>query len=443
MATPTPPTPAPSLRPADHVQAQGGRGRRLWMLGVLSLLMGFAAISTDVYLPAMPAMAKALHVGADMMAWTVSTFLIGFSLGQLFWGPLSDRLGRRLPVALGLMVFMVGSAGCALAGSAIMLIAARMVQALGAAAGVVLSRAMVRDLYAGHRGAAMLSTLITVMAAAPLLGPLVGAQVLAHWGWRAIFWALVGIGAATLAALVTLPETHATQHRETAPLTTLMARYGQLATNPALMAWVVSCAFYYAGLFAYVAGSPFAYISFYHVAPENYGWLFGAGVVAMMVANTLNTRLLPRWGHGAVLKVGAGLAALSGLALVVQTATGLGGLAGLVAGNLAYQFCSGLVIANAIAGALEGHPRAAGAVSALSGAFQYGSGMVGTALLGWFANGTPQPMAWLMGLGGVGCLACALLVKAQRHPGSGHGSGTLEQAAALATVEAEAGLPEM
>ncbi len=171
------------------------------VLAVLSLLMGFASISTDLYLPAMPEMRRSLHAGAGMVELTISGYLIGFSLGQLLWGPISERYGRRPSVAAGLVLFVIGSAGCALSGNMSTLIAWRVVQAIGACASVALSRAMVRDLYDGNRAARMLSTLITVMAVAPLIGPLVGGQIVALAGWRAIFWVLVGIGLVTLAAL--------------------------------------------------------------------------------------------------------------------------------------------------------------------------------------------------------------------------------------------------
>jgi len=151
---------------AAVLEAPGG-----YVLAVLSLLMGFASISTDLYLPAMPAMSRSLHASAGMIEWTISGYLIGFSLGQLLWGPISDRYGRRIAVAIGLVLFVIGSAGCALTETAPMLIGWRIVQALGACASVALSRAMVRDIYEGNRAAQMLSTLITVMAIAPLMGP--------------------------------------------------------------------------------------------------------------------------------------------------------------------------------------------------------------------------------------------------------------------------------
>ena len=202
------------------------------VLAILSTLLGFASISTDLYLPAMPAMGQALHAGAGAIALTVSGYLIGFSLGQLFWGPIGDRYGRRIPVAIGLVLFIIGAAGCALSGNVWEMIFWRVVQALGACAGVVLARAMVRDLYEGHRAAQMLSTLMTVMAIAPLLGPIAGGQILLLASWRAIFWVLVGVGVLTLAAMLYLPETLPVERRNYEKLSNAAARYVMLLPAP-------------------------------------------------------------------------------------------------------------------------------------------------------------------------------------------------------------------
>ncbi|WP_238785110.1 MFS transporter [Pseudomonas sp. R84] len=186
---------------------QGEREHGLSILLILSALLAFASISTDLYLPGMPGMAADLHADGGTMELTISGYLAGFSVGQLFWGPFSDRFGRRLPVALGCLLFIAGSAGCALSTSGTTLIAWRLVQAFGACANVVLARAMVRDLYEGQRAAQKMSTLMTVMAIAPLAGPTVGGQILHLWSWHAIFWTLVLLGGATLTSLLWLPET--------------------------------------------------------------------------------------------------------------------------------------------------------------------------------------------------------------------------------------------
>jgi DHA1 family bicyclomycin/chloramphenicol resistance-like MFS transporter len=180
---------------------------------LLSVLLAFASISTDLYLPAMPTMATALGASQEQMQYTISAFLIGFSLGQLFWGPVGDRFGRRMPIAVGLVLFVLGSAGCALSANVQQLIGFRVLQALGACASVVLARAIVRDLYDRNQAARVLSTLMTIMAIAPLIGPSVGGLVLRVAPWQAIFWLLVLIGFATLVGLFTgIVKAGAAQH---------------------------------------------------------------------------------------------------------------------------------------------------------------------------------------------------------------------------------------
>jgi MFS transporter, DHA1 family, multidrug resistance protein len=391
-------------------EAEVGQG---WgVLAILSTLLAFASISTDLYLPAMPAMGQALHAGAGAIALTVSGYLIGFSLGQLFWGPVGDRYGRRIPVAVGLVLFVIGAAGCALAGSVAGMIFWRVVQALGACAGVVLARAMVRDLYEGHRAAQMLSTLMTVMAIAPLLGPLLGGQILALASWRAIFWVLVGVGLLTLVSMAYLPETLAPDRRSDEPLGNAAARYVTLLRQRRVIGYVGAGAFFYGGSFAYIAGTPFAYISYYQVPPRDYGLLFGLGVIGIMATNLLNARLVGRFGIVRLLRAGTGGAALAGMALALDAGTGWGGLAGLVLPVFAFASCTGLIVANSIAGALAAHPGRAGAVSALAGALQYGAGIGGSALVGAFADGTPWPMGWVIALSGIGSALCAWLLVA-------------------------------
>ena len=385
--------------------------RHSWrVLAILSTLMGFASISTDLYLPAMPAMSRALGADAGTVEWTISGYLIGFSLGQLLWGPIGDRHGRRLPVAIGLVLFVIGSAGCALAGSAWALIGWRVVQAVGACAGVVLARAMVRDLFEGDRAARMLSTLMTVMAIAPLLGPIVGGQILGLAGWRAIFWTLVGVGLLTLAALFTLPETLPRERRNAEKLARAFVRYGELVRHRALLGYAGAGGFFYGGLFAYIAGTPFAYISYHHVSPQFYGVLFAVGMVGIMATNLVNARVVTRIGGDRLLRAGTVAAALAGVALAVTTWTGWGGLAGLIAPLFVFVSATGFIVANSIIGALASYPQRAGAVSALVGAVQYGSGIVGSALVGGFADGTPWPMGWVIALAGIGSAACAWLL---------------------------------
>lgn len=385
----------------DHAAAGGQRhGWRL--LGILSLLMGFASISTDLYLPALPTMAATLGADPGTLELTISGYLIGFCLGQLFWGPIGDRYGRRAPIAVGLVLFVIGSAGCALAGSAPAMIGWRVVQAIGACASVVLARAMVRDLYTGNRAAQMLSTLMTVMAIAPLLGPILGGQILVWLGWRAIFWTLVAIGIVTLGLLQVLPETLPTERRAALRLGRALRHYADLLRERRLLGYAGAGAFFYGGLFAYIAGTPFAYIDYYHVPPQAYGLLFATAMLGIMGTNLVNSRLVTRFGSDRLLRWGSAMAACSGVALAIAAGTGLGGLWGLVVPLFLFVSMNGFIIANSIAGALSSFPDRAGAVSALVGSVQYGSGIVSSALVGLFADGTPWSMGWVIGLCGLG-----------------------------------------
>jgi DHA1 family bicyclomycin/chloramphenicol resistance-like MFS transporter len=385
------------------------------LLVVLGTLLGFASISTDLYLPALPRMAEALGAEQSALELTVSGYLVGFSAGQLLWGPISDRYGRRSPVAVGLVIFVLGAAGCALSTTAGQLILWRVVQALGASAGVVLARAMVRDLYSRDRAARVLSTLMTVMAVAPLVGPTVGGQILRVADWPAIFWTLVAIGLATLLALTTIPETLPRDRRTAEPMGQALAGYGELLGNHRLMGYAAAGGFYFVGVFAYVAGTPFAFISYHGLSPQLYGLIFAAGIVGPMVTNLVNSRLVMRVGSDWMLWVGSLGAAASGLLVALVAGTGLGGIGGLAGALFLFVAMNGFINANMVSGALASVLGRVGAASALVGAIQYGGGVLGSALVGAFADGTPWPLGWVVALSGLGTLASALLALRSRH----------------------------
>lgn len=396
---------------------QVAEGHPWRILATLSALLGFASISTDFYLPAMPTMAISLGASAGAMGWTISAYLAGFSLGQLLWGPIGDRYGRRMPVAIGLVLFIIGSAGCGLSTSAAMIICCRVVQAAGACAGVVLARAMIRDLYEGDRAAQMLSALMTVMAVAPLLGPVIGGQILVVAGWRAIFATLVAVGVLTLIALLRLPETLPAYRRNREPLGEAFRKYRHLSRGRRLLGYAGAGGFFFAGTFAYIAASPFAYITYHHVPARLYGLLFGLGIVGIMVTSSVNSRLVTRFGTRRMLIAGSSAAALAGILLAVHAWADWAGLWGLVVPMFLFVSATGFIVANAVAGALTDFPNRAGAVSALVGAIQYGGGILGSALVGFFADGTPWPMGWVVGLSGIGCVACAMFIPERERRG--------------------------
>lgn len=373
----------------------------LLLLVVLGALMAFASISTDTYLPAFPAIAADFGVDEGRIQLTISSYLIGFSLGQLAWGPLSDRVGRRWPIIGGMVLFVLGSMGCGVSGSAEALILWRLLQALGASAGPVLARAMVRDLYARERAAQMLSTLMLIMAVAPLLGPIVGGQILLFADWRTIFWCLAAVGVVSAIGVMTIDETLPAERRDRGRLTGVLKSYGRVLSDRRLIGYAAVGGFYYGGAFAYIAGTPFAYIDYYKVPPTAYGLLFAVNVVGLMAANFFNARLVVRLGADRILRFGAMMAALSGVLLAVDARFGLGGLWGLAIPLFFYFSAAGFIVANSVAGALTTFPREAGAASAVLGAVHYGAGIFSAALLGWLADGTPWPMGVVIGVAGL------------------------------------------
>ncbi len=382
-----------------------------WLTLLLSLLLGFASISTDLYLPALPAMSQNLGAAQGTLELTVSGYLLGFAAGQLFWGPLSDRVGRKWPLLAGVMIFILGAAGCALPTDATQLISWRIVQALGASAAVVLARAMVRDLFARDAAARKLSTLMMIMGIAPMIGPSLGAQILAWSSWHMIFWLLVAVGLATAIGITRTPETLAPAERSSQSLLQSFAVYLVHLRNRRLMAHAGILGFNAAGIFAYVAGSSFVFISYFGLSPEVYGLAFASGIVGIMLANAVNRRLVGRFGSNRMLLAGTLIGASAGLLLVIETCTGWGGIAAFSALLFIFVAMNGLIGANAIAGGLSAVSEGTGAASALLGCAQYGGGMLGSALIGILANGTPIPMALIITLGSALATGCAVQLR--------------------------------
>jgi DHA1 family bicyclomycin/chloramphenicol resistance-like MFS transporter len=380
---------------APPAKASGYRG--VWLTILLSTLLGFASISTDLYLPAMPTMGVALGATQGQLELTVSAYLLGFATGQLFWGPMSDRFGRRIPLIVGIFVFVVGAAGCALSTDATQLIACRVVQALGASAAVVIGRAMIRDLFDGNDAARMLSTVMMIMAIAPMIGPFIGAQILALSSWQAIFWMLVVIGMLAIFGVVRIDESLPGAGRGRGDLAEALANYAHHLKNPRLLAYAGILACFGGGVFAYVTGSAFVFIEYHGLSPQAYSVIFAIGIAGIIVANGINRRLVGRIGSKHILLFGTCVSAIAGAATILVGVTGWGGWPALATTLFAYVAMNGLIGANAISGGLSSVERSAGSASALLGFAQYGGGMIGSALVSGLANGTPVPMASAIG----------------------------------------------
>ncbi|WP_284878834.1 multidrug effflux MFS transporter [Citrobacter portucalensis] len=362
---------------------------------ILSGLMAFTSLSTDIYLPAMPTMAEDLHGNVEL---TITGFLIGFTIAQLIWGPISDHMGRRKPLFIGMVLFIIGSAGCALSTSITQIVFWRVFQALGACTGPMLARAMIRDLFARTRAAQMLSTLVLVMAIAPIAGPLIGGQIIRLSTWHSIFWLLVVIGALMFISLNWLPETLPEDKRVKASLAGAFRNYRSLLTNGRFMRYTLSLTFYYVGAYAFITGSPFVYISYYHVDPQHYGWLFALNIIGVMAMSVVNRRLVQRHALEQLLKYATMLAALAAVALALLVKLESGGIVAIIVSIFLLFSMNGIIAATSTAAALDAVPNIAGSASALIGALQYGSGIISSLMLAAFSDGTPWTMAWIIAL---------------------------------------------
>ncbi|MBQ4775740.1 multidrug effflux MFS transporter [Pectobacterium versatile] len=357
--------------------------------------MAFTSLSTDIYLPAMPIMAKDLQGNAEL---TITGFLIGFCIAQLIWGPLSDHLGRRIPLFIGMVLFIIGSVGCALSTDMSQIVFWRVFQALGACTGPMLARAMIRDLFSRTRAAQMLSTLMIVMAIAPIAGPLLGGQLIKVTSWHAIFWLLAVIGIAMLISLRWLPETLPADRRVKASLPSAFRNYYSLLTNANFMRFTLCLTFYYVAAYAFITGSAFVYITYFGIDPQHYGWLFALNIVGVMGMSVVNRRLVQRYPLEKLLKFAVLIAAAASFILAIGTKLHIGGIILIVVSVFVFFSMNGIIAATSTAAALDAVPNMAGSASALIGSLQYGSGIISSLLLALLSDGTPWTMAWIIAL---------------------------------------------
>ncbi|MCE0814122.1 multidrug effflux MFS transporter [Buttiauxella sp. S04-F03] len=391
-----------------RVQTAASKTAGLSFVIILSALMAFTSLSTDIYLPAMPLMAQDLHGNAEL---TITGFLMGFCVAQLIWGPLSDHFGRRLPLFIGMALFMIGSVGCALSTDISQIVFWRVFQALGACTGPMLARAMIRDLFSRTRAAQMLSTLMIIMAIAPIAGPLLGGQMIKFTTWHAIFWLLAVIGGMMFVSLFWLPETLPQEKRVKASLPSAFRNYYALLTNTTFMRFTLCLTFYYVAAYAFITGSPFVYITYFGVEPQHYGWLFALNIVGLMGMSVINRRLVQHYSLEVLLKFAVVTAAVAALILAAAAKLEIGGLILIVAAVFVFFSMNGIIAATSTAAALDSVPNVAGSASALMGSLQYGSGIISSLLLALLSDGTPWTMAWIIGLFTVASAVMALTTK--------------------------------
>ncbi len=395
-----------------------GRPLGVWIV-LLGMLTAVAPLSIDMYLPSFPLVERDLGVAPGTMEFTLAAFFIGLTLGQLAYGPLSDRFGRKPPLYFGYALFTLASLGCALADSLTLLILGRFLQGLGGCAGMVVTSAMVRDRMGVREAARVFSLLILVMGLAPILAPLLGGWLLTFWDWRAIFLVLTGFGALCLLAIARgLPETHDTRHEPPLRLRRVAGNYAYLLRERGFVGYVISAGLARAGMFAYIAGSPFLLIQYFGIAPAHFGWFFGANALALILASQVNARLLRLVPPSTLLRRALWLPPLAGLGLLALVLSGQDSLAGFSLGFLIFIGSLGWIGPNATACALASHGRMAGTASALNGSLGFLLATLAGSLVGLLHDGTGQPLALVMAFCGIGAwLTHRLLIRPLAHAG--------------------------
>ncbi|HEY9078728.1 multidrug effflux MFS transporter [Magnetovibrio sp.] len=360
---------------------------------LLTALVSVAPLSTDMYLPALPAIGRDLQADAGMVQLTLSAYLIGFAGGQLILGPLSDRFGRRPVLLAGLMIFVISSIACLLASNITMLLVARLFQAVGACAGTAISRAVVRDIHGVKDAARMLAHMGTAMATAPLIAPLIGGHLTASYGWQANFVVLAGIGALMLVlSVIALPETH-TQPDPLALSVRRMARnYSTLLKNATFRDFTLSNAFGFAGLFGFISSSSFILIDGLGMRPETFGFAFAVVVLGYMSGTQVSVRLLKNRSLEYVVGLGGRIALVAGIAGLLTVWLAPPSVFAVIVPIFCYNISFGIIMPNTMAGGIGPFPHMAGTASALMGFVQMALAAFSGALVGHLYDGTALPM---------------------------------------------------
>ncbi|HEY8613916.1 MAG TPA: multidrug effflux MFS transporter [Roseomonas sp.] len=377
-----------------------------WLPLLLGFLTAINPISTDMYLPAFPGMEAEFASGAGSAQITLATWFAGLAVGQVAQGTLSDRFGRRGPLMVGTVVYTLASIGCALAPSIGWLAAFRFVEAFGASASAVIPRAIVRDMATGLAAARLMSRLILVMGAAPILAPSLGGLLLGVAGWRSIFWVMAGYGALScLLVWWLLPDTLPPEKRLRLGPAALMRGFGRVIAEPVFLTHALLGSAVMFSMFAYISGAPAIFIEHFGITPGQFAVVFGCTAIGFIGGAQLNPRLVARFGPGRVLTVASSAMLAAALLLAVLSWTGWGGLWGVFSPVFLMMSAGSLVLPNSAVGALARHGQRAGTASALLGTMQFTVAAFGSMAVGVFADGRPGPVAAVILFGAVMTMA--------------------------------------
>ncbi len=372
---------------------RSGALQRILTLGTLTAV---APMSIDMYLPGFTALQHDLHTTPGAVQRTLVVFFIGLALGQAFWGPVSDRYGRRRPLLIGIALYMLASLGCAMAASIDALMLWRLLQALGGCAGIVIARSMVRDLYAPVDAARVFSRLTLVLGAAPILAPLAGAALVQSWGWRAIFLVLMAFGIICLLAALALPESLAPGSRSNAqqhPVRNALRTYFELLRDRRFIGFALSGALGQSAMFAYIAGAPFVLMQVFGLSSAQFAWVFGANALGLIAASQINHALLARVGSGVLLRRALLSLTVWASVMLALAVLNVGGFWGVVIPLFLALSSLGFSFPNATALALAHQAGRVGSAAALIGSIQFTLAAASGSAVGMITAHSALPMA--------------------------------------------------
>ncbi|HEX4125564.1 MAG TPA: multidrug effflux MFS transporter, partial [Tepidisphaeraceae bacterium] len=363
--------------PAVGLSAEGERPRlsRKFVVALTVLLGGFAGLgplAIDMYLPSYPAIAAAFHASGAQVERTLTAYLFGLALGQLFYGPAADRFGRKRPLYVGLALFVLASAGCAMARSVQSLLLLRTLEAIGGCAEMVMARAIVRDLFDDRTAVRIFSSLMLIMGVAPILAPGLGGAIVHYLSWRAVFWVLVGFGSLCfVGAVFLLPESLPPERRQKHSMADTLHLYRRLFSHRIFIVHSLTIGVAMAALFAYVGGSPALYIQTFHIPPNHFFYFFGANAFCLISMSQVNSYLAHRVDPRTTLRVALTVALLAAVAFLACIWTGIGGLWSVTPCLLVFLGTFGFIFPTTTVLAMSAHAKNAGNASALLGCFQF------------------------------------------------------------------------
>ncbi len=391
---------------ANNTGLSSVRSYRLRMAVILGGLAALGPLSIDMYLPALPGLARDMQTSASIVQLSLTFFLLGLASGQLLAGPLSDIRGRRMPLLAGLIVYSLTSLLCALSPSVWTLIGLRFVQGLAGAAGVVISRAIVRDLYSGTEMTKFVAGLMLVTGAAPVVAPLAGGQLLRFTAWHGVFFVLAVIGLGlTLAVFFGIPETLPVERRSGGGLRKTLSTLRSLAADRVFMGYALSQGFVSAALFAYISGSPFVLQDIYGVSPQVFSLLFAVNSFGIILAGQLTGRLSGIVSETKMFITGIGMSFLGGITLLAAVLGGAG-LVFVLPPMFLVVSSMGIVGSAGFSLAMENQRESAGSASGLLGVLSFISGALAAPLAGLGGGRTAVPLGITIAAAGIGAVLC-------------------------------------